>query len=152
MLSRRRPASSVEVRGDDPEGIAEHVLAATGGRRADLRAFAALGAYRGERLLGGFLYTNYRPIADTGLYSVDMHMAGEPGWLTRSTLRAFFAYPFLQLNCSRLVGSIRADNAAARRVAEGIGCKLDGVVRSGISSELDTCIYTMTRPECLWIR
>ncbi len=111
----------------------------------------AMGAYRGETLLGGFLFTNYRELGETGLYSIDMHSAGDPGWLTRKTLRAFYSYPFLELRCARVVGSIRADNQRAIDNALRMGGKLDGRIRSGVSEGLDTCIFTMTRAECPWI-
>ncbi len=111
----------------------------------------AMGAYRGDRLLGGFLYTNYRSIGDSAFHTIDMHMAGDPGWLTRRSLRAFFSYPFVELECARVIGSIRADNAASRDTALRMGCKLDGRIRSGVSEGLDTCIFTMTRAECPWI-
>lgn len=140
----------VEVRGGDPEGIADFILRRLDQKRANLKLFQALGAYQDKTLLGGFLYTNYRPIAD-GMHSIDMHMAGEPGWLTRAALRAFYAYPFLQLGCSRVIGGIRADNARARRTAERMGCRLDGVIRSGISEGFDTCVYTMIRADCPWL-
>ncbi len=122
-----------------------------GGSRDNLRLCSALGAYRDGRLLGGFVYTNFRPIKETGFHSIDMHMAGDTGWLTRRTLRSFFRYPFWQLQCARVVGSITFTNIAARRTAEGMGCKLDGVIRSGLSEEYDTCVYTMTRAECPWL-
>jgi RimJ/RimL family protein N-acetyltransferase len=135
----------IEVRPGRIE-IGEFVVSRIPGEGKLPGKFEALGAYRGDRLIGGFLYTNFRPIAE-GWNSIDMHMAGGDGWLTRRTLRAFYAYPFLQLDCSRVVGSIRADNTTARHIAEGMGFKLDGTIRSGISPERDTCVYTMTRAE-----
>lgn len=140
----------IEVRGDDPEGVAAFVLERLGQKREDLKAFTALGAYRGEELIGGFIYTNYRPIADSGFWSIDMHMAGNPGWLNRQTLRSFHFYPFFELKCSRVVGSVRAGNEQARSIVARLGAKLDGIIRSGIAPEYDTCVYTMTRQECPW--
>jgi RimJ/RimL family protein N-acetyltransferase len=147
-LSHHRQA--LRVRSDDPEEIAGFILERIEQRREDLGLFQALGAYRGDTLLGGFVYVNYREISD-GWHTISMHMAGETGWLTRRTLRAFYHYPFMQLNCSRVAGSIRAGNSEACITAERMGCKLDGRIRSGISEDLDTCIYTMTRAECPWI-
>lgn len=141
---------SVAVRCGDRFEIAKFISETVGDDWPLPTAFEALGAYDGERLLGGFLYLNYLPLAE-GLHSINMHMAGSPGWLTRRTLRAFFAYPFHQLRCSRVVGNIRANRTAARSVAERMGCKLDGTIRSGISEDFDTCVYTMTRQECPWI-
>jgi RimJ/RimL family protein N-acetyltransferase len=146
-LRSQRPS----VRGDRKNDVAEFVLKRTMGRTYRLTDFQALGAYDGDTLLGGFLYTNYRTIGETGFHSIDMHMAGEPGWLTRRTLAAFFGYPFLELGCSRVVGSIGSDNKHARDIAERFGLKLDGTIRSGIGSVHDTCVYTMTRAECPWI-
>lgn len=118
----------------------------------DLAKITAIGAYRGNKIIGGFVYTNYRKVAKTNNYSIDMHMAGSPGWLTPMSLRAFFAYPFIQLGCSRVVGSICAGNDIACSLAVRLGCKQDGRIRSGVSPDSDTIVYTMLRGECPWIR
>ena len=140
----------IEVSGDRPEEVAAFVLEKLQQKREDIRAFTALGAYDNGKLIGGFIYTNYRQIGDSGFWSIDMHMAGEPGWLSRKTLRAFHFYPFFELKCSRVVGSVRAENDHARHIASRLGAKLDGIIRSGIAPQYDTYVYTMTRQECPW--
>jgi RimJ/RimL family protein N-acetyltransferase len=104
-----------------------------------LAAIGSDGSFR-----GGVLYNNYRDPA------IETHWAGEPGWLTRENLRGIFAYPFTQLGVRRVTGIIHRKNRRARKAAEKIGFKLEGVCRHGFKDG-DACVYGMTKAECRWI-
>lgn len=107
--------------------------------------FEALGALRGEDLIGAVIYTNYRGP------SIETHWAGEAGWLTREHLRGIFAYPFQQLRVRRVTGIVHRKNKRARRIAEKIGFKLEGVCRDGFETG-DACIYGITKSDCRWLK
>ena len=139
----------LEVR-DHPQGdIVEYLTALIWGKFNP--KLYGLGSFSGNKLLGGFLYGNYKEIAD-GQYSIEMHMAGQPGWLSRSALRAFFAYPFEYCRCSRVIGPVLRSNEHSANVTKRFGFTLDGIIRSGIAPEHDLMIWTMTRDECPWLR
>lgn len=50
-----------------------------------------------------------------------------PRWATKGTIRAFLAYPFLQLGCARITAFQRKTHKRARKLVEGLGFKLEGV-------------------------
>lgn len=96
-------------------------------------------------VIGAVLYINFRGP------SIEMTCAGEPGWLTRSNLRAFFAYPFEQLKVRRVTGIVQRKNKHARQINERLGFKLEGVCKHGFDDG-DACVYGLTKQDCRWIR
>ena len=85
--------------------------------------------------------------------SILMHVAAVPGkrWMTRDYLFRCFAYPFLQLQCNRISGLVRADNFAAQRFDEHLGFVREGVVRKGADDGTDLILYGMLKEECRWL-
>lgn len=137
--------SSLIVSSDNQQEVVRYVLP----QCTDFHS--AVGVYKNKVLIGGVVYLNYYDLDDKGHYSIDGHVAGKHGWLTKNTLKELFSYPFLKLNCSRIVGCVKGSNSIAIKILDRIGAKLDGIVRSGISSDFDTYIYTITRQDCSWI-
>lgn len=139
----------VEVGAEDQRGIVEFVCSRVF-KQQPANSFVGLGAYKDRKLIGGFIYTSYAHIHGD-FYSLEMHMAGGDGWLTRRTLRQFFAFPFIARKCSRVVGPVLRENTISANMCKRLGCKLDGVLRSGIAAEHDLMLWTMTRADCPWI-
>lgn len=107
----------------------------------------ALGLERDGELIAGVLYDGFNGV------NVWMHVAGEPGrkWLTRSFLRAAFAYPFIQLGCTRVSGYVEAWNREARRFDEHIGFTKEAVLRGAASDGGDVILYVMRREDCKYV-
>lgn len=112
--------------------------------------FEAIGVVRDGRIIGGVVYTEYREVS-AGEHDIRMHCAGMPGWLTKATLRAFFSYPFTQLKCVRVTGTVAKANKAARSLNERLGFRNEGCVRNGFGRGRDMIMYGMLRQECRWI-
>lgn len=112
--------------------------------------FEAIGVVRDGRIIGGVVYTEYREVS-VGEHDIRMHCAGMPGWLTKATLRAFFSYPFTQLKCVRVTGTVAKANKAARSLNERLGFRNEGCVRNGFGRGRDMIMYGMLRQECRWI-
>lgn len=106
--------------------------------------FEVAAVVKGGAIRGVVLYINYRGA------SIEMSCAGETGWLTRKALKAFFAYPFVQLKCRRVTGIVHRKNKRARDLNERLGFRLEGVCKHGFETG-DAIIYGMTRAECRWI-
>jgi RimJ/RimL family protein N-acetyltransferase len=114
----------------------------------DYEAIGVIG--KGGELIGGVIYTEYREIAP-GQHDIRMHCAGEPGWLTRQTLKLFFSYPFIQLNCIRVTSTVAKGNKRARTLNERLGFEIEGCIRDGYGLGRDGIIYGLRRQDCRWI-
>jgi RimJ/RimL family protein N-acetyltransferase len=108
--------------------------------------YAAMGIIRDNRILGAIVFLNYRR------ESVEFHLCGSPGWLTRGEIKALFSYPFITLKCLRLWCLIRRNNKQARRGAERLGFKVLGVADDEFGPGKDGIIYSMSRANCRWIK
>lgn len=111
-------------------------------------ANVAIGVEEDGELIAGVVYNMYTKA------SICMHVAAEPGkrWTTREFMYAFFAYPFLQLNCNRVTGLVRESNMAARKFDEHVGFIQEGVIRQAFEDGEDAILYGMLKSECKWIR
>lgn len=108
----------------------------------------ALGVIRRGILVGGVIYHNYRqPDHDIELSAA----FSTPAWCRRETIRALFAYPFIQLGCQRITMLIRRSNKHARRFTERLGLKLEGVARRAYAGKEDIFVFGMLRDECRWL-
>ncbi|WP_088347771.1 MULTISPECIES: GNAT family N-acetyltransferase [Rhodomicrobium] len=95
--------------------------------------------------VGAVLYTNYRET------SIEISLAGDPGWVGRHDLKIIFSYPFIQLGVLRLNACIRRDNHASRYFAHKLGGREVGVLENEYGHGIDGILYTMTPERCRWI-
>ena len=107
--------------------------------------FAILGSVRGNRLVGAIVFLNYRR------QSMEFHLAGAPGWVTRAEVKQLFRYAFIEAKCLRLWCLIKRNNKTARQGAERLGFKLLGVARDEFGEGRDGIIYSMRRRDCRWL-
>jgi RimJ/RimL family protein N-acetyltransferase len=70
--------------------------------------------------------------------------------LNRDFLSAIFRYPFVQLDCSVLIGLIAGDNESSIAVAEHLGFTLEHTIKDAHPSG-ELRLYTMRRNECRWL-
>jgi RimJ/RimL family protein N-acetyltransferase len=108
----------------------------------------AIGVEEDGELIAGVVYNMYTKAA------ISMHVAATPGkrWTTKQFMYAFFAYPFLQLDCLRVTGLVRASNSEARKFDEHVGFTQEGVIRQAFEDGEDAVLYGMLKSECKWIR
>ncbi len=116
-------------------------------RENDFIFARAIGLEQDGELIAGVVYENY-----TGK-NITMHVAAVPGkrWLNREFLFRSFAYPFLQLDCNRVTGLVRADNLEAQKFDEHLGFKKEGLLRQACEGGTDLILYGMLKTECRWI-
>lgn len=112
--------------------------------------YEAIGVIRAGVLIGGVIYSEYREIAPD-VHDMRMHCAGDPGWLTRATLRAFFGYPFNQLGCIRVTATVARANRRALDMNRRLGFAIEGTIRDGYGPGRDGLLLGMLRRECRWI-
>lgn len=90
---------------------------------------------------GVVLYTDYRGI------DVELKVAGEKGWLTRRTVRETIGYAFAVLNVKRITLQVHKKNKKARRLADRLGFKIEGVKRMAAPTGGDVVLYGLTEKE-----
>ena len=70
------------------------------------------------KLVAGLVYHNWYP--ETGV--IEMSVAAiNKRWITRTVLRAIFAYPFGQLDCQLVVFRVAPADKALRRILKAVG-------------------------------
>lgn len=135
------------ITAEQPEVIARWVQA----RLPDCTVFdnpAAFGVLRGGRLAAGILFHRY----DARAGDIEIVLAAElPRWATRQVFWTAFAFAFLQLGCRRVSARVNAANTRARRLIEGAGFVLEGLLREAGHDRGNVLIYGMLREECRWL-
>ena len=103
------------------------------------------------QIIAAVLYNSYRPAPHGG--SIQGSIASDsPRWATRAVLGSMFAYPFLQLGCSRFWLEIAKPNKRARRFVERLGFVYEGCARRAWDGKIDSCVYAMLPSECRWLK
>ena len=102
-------------------------------------------------LVGGCLYTNFRPAPDRQGGDIEMWAVGNGRWLDRGVMQELFGYPFNQLGCHRVTCITRRKGRDARRLLEKLGFRLEGVVRQGLKPHGDAMVYGLLKHECRWL-
>lgn len=107
----------------------------------------ALGVVRDGRIVGGVVFSMFQG------HDIHANLAFDtPRWASRAVIRDLFSYPFGQLGCSRITALIGRKNKASRRLCEGLGFELEGVMRKGLDGREDLIIYGMLREKCRWLK
>ncbi|MDN7481927.1 GNAT family protein [Burkholderia orbicola] len=125
-----------------------HFVAERTGEEA-YRDCVAIGLEHDGHLVAGVVYQLYTGPGGSML----MHVAsdGSRAWLSRAYLAACFRYPFVQMQCRRVTGLVRADNAAAQRFDEHLGFRREGLLRQGCTDGTDMILYGMLASECRYL-
>lgn len=132
---------------DQPERVMQFVAERTG--EAAYRDYTAIGLERDGELVAGVVFTLYTGPGG----AVMMHVAsdGRRHWMTPAFLSASFRYPFMQMECRRVTGLVRADNVDAQRFDEHLGFKREGLIRQGCNDGTDLILYGMLKSECRFL-
>jgi RimJ/RimL family protein N-acetyltransferase len=129
---------------DRPDEVAAFVAPRIG--EVEFSLFTAIGLERRGELIAGVVYTG---LTD---FNIQMHIAAIPGrrWCTREFIRAFFAYPFVQLRLPRVSALVKASNTDSLRFCEHIGMRREGLLREACETG-DLVILGMLRRECRYL-
>jgi hypothetical protein len=96
-------------------------------------------------LLGGVMYDGF-----TGS-CIFMHQAGfSKSWLSRDMLWMVFDYPFNQLKCSKVCGTIPSSNPELLDFNKRIGFILEASIKGGYPTG-DLLVLSMERDQCRWL-
>lgn len=116
----------------------------------DIEAFKpckAIGIERNGELIAGVIYNNYQ----SGLL-IEMSIASlDKRWATRHTLRALFAYPFIQLNLKRVQALCSAKDEGVKMFLKKLGFLHEGTHSCGYHNGDDALSFGMLKHQCKWI-
>lgn len=82
--------------------------------------------------------------------SIQMHVAGEPGWLTRDLIWVCFDYPFNICKCNVILGIVPSGNVEALRFNKHLGFKVLSTVE-GAHPDGALVFMAMRRGECRYL-
>jgi L-amino acid N-acyltransferase YncA len=108
--------------------------------------YHAMASIRESKLLGVVLFTSFRE------QSIEAHVCGKPGWVTRADLAEMFAYPFRHLGVLRVWSVIARNNKPARSFIERLGFRVKCVLDDEFGANKDGILYAMRRGECKWLQ
>lgn len=97
-------------------------------------------------LLGGVIYDGY-----TGS-CIFIHQAGfDKHWMNRDMLWTAFDYPFNQLGCTKLFGTIPSTNGELLGINLRLGFQVEAVLEDAYPGG-DMLVLSMKRDECRWLK
>jgi len=111
------------------------------------RDCSAIGVMEDGRLIAGVIYNNYYPniSIEMSIYSVDKR------WATRQNLRAFFHYPFIQLNLKRVTTLCSANEGDIIMFNQRLGFSKEGFHPEAHASGDDAISFGMLKKDCRWL-
>lgn len=131
-------------------GIVDWVARQIGFAGADLMPATGIAVMFGDEIIAGVVYNEYREL-DQGRTMQASIAAISPRWATRRVLYDLFAYPFLQMRVTRLWTAGSRKNRHARKIAERLGFRYEGMARRAWDGQTDAVIQSMFPEECRWI-
>ena len=112
----------------------------------------AIGYVLDDRLICVVVYNNYLECVDGSPHQIEMSIASiDKRWANRKTLKAFFAYPFIQLKLKRVQITSKTDAEGVNFMLERLGCTKEGTHRMGYPTGEDCFSWSMLPKECRWI-
>lgn len=70
-----------------------------------------------------------------------------PRWFTKKNIYTIYDWAFNQLKVERITGLVERKNKRARKIDEGLGMKLEGVLRRASPSGQDLFVYGLLKKE-----
>ncbi len=70
-----------------------------------------------------------------------------PRWMTRKNILTIYDWAYNKLGCQRITGLVERKNKRARKIDEGLGMRLEGVLRKAAPSGQDLFVYGLLKNE-----
>ncbi len=99
-------------------------------------------------LIAGIVWHGYDALARNCEVAI---AADSPRWCSRRILRMAFSIPFEGLGCRRVTARINVHNDKSRRLCEGLGFQLEGLLRKADIDGTDMLIYGLLKEECRFL-
>lgn len=113
----------------------------------------SIGISIGNKLIAGVVYNNMHLNKAGDPYTIEMSIATvDKRWANRHTLRALFAYPFIQLGLERVQISTSVLNEGVNSMLSRLGCVKEGFHRKAYPDGSDAYSWGMLKDECKWVK
>lgn len=107
----------------------------------------AIGVLRESKLIAGVVYNNY-----VKNVSIEMSIASiDKRWALRHNIRAFFKYPFTQLDLRRVTALCSKKEGDTMDFLKRLGFTQEGIHRQAHYDGSDAVSFGMLKPECRWL-
>lgn len=105
-----------------------------------------MGLEEDGELIAGVLFDSFNGA------SICMHVAAVPGkrWMNRELLWYAFAYPFLQLKVTKILGPVSAAAVDVLEFDKHLGFVLEATLKDA-HPDGDLLILSMTKDQCKWL-
>jgi RimJ/RimL family protein N-acetyltransferase len=129
----------------EPKELIGRYVAQKQGQTEEWQNYSAIGLLNSnDELIAGVVFDGYQHP------NILMHIAAER--LSKNFMDAIVRYPFEQLQCKRITGTILKSNKKSRRFANHMGFKLEGILRDAHKNG-DVCIYGLMKKDAKkWMR
>jgi RimJ/RimL family protein N-acetyltransferase len=97
------------------------------------------------KLLGGVIYNGC-----TGPCIFAHQASFSKHWLSRDMLWVLFDYPFNQLGCKKICGTIPSSNPSLLAFNRKLGFNVEAVIKDAYPDG-DMLVMSMTKDECRWL-
>jgi len=139
------------VYGADDE-ISEWVSMGILGVGGRFKSAKTIGVVREGILIAGVVYHEMSERLDGTPYMIEMSIHSiDKRWANRHTLRAIFAYPFIQLRLERVHIFTSVLNEGVNSLVSRLGYIKEGEHRMAYPDGSDAFSYGMLKSQCRWI-
>lgn len=106
--------------------------------------FETIAVIHDDKLAAAMLYYDYFG------NSINLSLVSDsPRCASKTVFKVMLGYPFKQLGVNRVTAMIRKKNRRSRKLAEGLGFRLEGVMRKADPDGRDLCVYGITKDDYL---
>ena len=126
------------------QNVAQFVTKACGGSAMPDASFAIGYLNSKQHLIGGVLFDHYNGA------TIEIHIAGKPGWLTRKLIYSVFDYAFDRANANKIIGRVSSANTKSLKLALRFGFCHEATIKAGMPDG-DLLLVTLAREQCRWL-
>lgn len=111
-----------------------------------------IGVALNGKVIAGVVYSNFMLRPDGSPLSIEMSVAStDRRWCTKQNLRAFFAYPFIELGLKRVQTTCSAERPEIIDFNHRLGFVEEGEHREAWPLGGNAISFSMLNNECRWI-
>ena len=122
------------------------------GNYRSFKGSEAIGVVKDGKLICGVIYEDFVYTPEGKCFACEMSIASiDKTWAKRHYLKAFFSYPFIQLDLERVLTQCSKNEGDIMNFNKRLGFKKEGVHRGAWPCGGDSISFGMLKGECKWL-